>query len=497
MKPTVTMETRRGALGEFLLISIVNGKSAVGLCDTSAAPGTTRETLYVEGESLINMLSPSDDRTANRQIWQCSSIDKCQGNARKILEDAAEEFFYENAPLSKAVYPVLELLTDGIYVVHVDKAYPTDGTGNFFWNAYLVRHELNGSAPLNPVFGEEKCYSPPFLVPTRSCSTYTEQSMNTALSRLKRGRRIGGIAYHLTGMFSALLGGHMNAAACLRRGADFPCIVIEPLSEVLYTEDETGAVRVTGLGCPYIKLPIAEISRGMIECFLLNRRCAVPDFYGMVRAHAEKILQPKNAIKDMPLLTRRAEALPDAEMLASAFAVRELTDEQLDLLLSGETMQNEQVIISQNYYESVVYACNFLQYTSPERFIRFTISILTTPSLSATFRYVAERLRYTMDPRINETFTEILNSEDPAYLPLKEAAQKYADRYAAYMEENVKSYMDDDGADDAAEPAVSPLKQKFDAAKSEVAPGGEPRSAFSSMALKKQMEQTTKPAAEE
>lgn len=493
MKPTVTMETRRGALGEFLLISIVNGKGAVGLCDTSTVSGTARETFYVEGESLINTLSPAGDKTANRQLWQCSSIDKCQGSARKLFEDAAEEFFYENAPLSKAVLPVLELLTDGIYVVHVDKAYPTDGAGNFFWNAYLVRHELNGSAPFNPVFGEEKCYSPPFLVPTRSCSTYNEQNMSTALSRLRRGRKIGGIAYHLSGMFSALLGGHMNAAACLRRGADFPCIIIEPLSEVLYTEDEAGAVRVAGLGSPYIKLPIAEISRNMIECFLLNRRCAVPEFYGAVRAHAEKILQPKNAIKDMPLLTKRAEALPDAEMLASAFAVDELTDEQLDLLLSGETMQDEKIIISQNYYESVVYACNFLQYTSLERFIRFTISILGTPSLSATFRYVAERLRYTMDARINEIFTEIQDSEDPAYLPLKEAAKQYTDRYAEYMEENVKSYMDDDGDDEAAVPEA---KKKIEAAKAEVASAGEGRSGLSSMALKKEMERSTgaKPA---
>lgn len=495
MKPTVTMETRRGALGEFLLISIVNGKGAVGLCDTSAAAGTTRETFYVEGESLINTLSPANDPTANRQIWQCSSIDKCAGSARKLFEEAAEEFFYENAPLSKAVLPVLELLTDGIYVVHVDKAYPTDGAGNFFWNAYLVRHELNGSAPLNPVFGEDKCYSPPYLVPTRSCSTYNEQNMTTALSRLRRGRRIGGIAYHLSGMFSALLGGHMNAAACLKRGADFPCIIIEPLSEVLYAEDgQNGSARVAGLGCPYIKLPIAEVSRNMIECFLLNRRCAVPDFYGTVRAHAEKILQPKNAIKEMPLLTKRAEALPDAEMLASAFAVKELTDEQLDLLLSGETTQNDQVIISPNYYESIVYACNFLQYTSPERFIRFTVSILSTPALSATFRYVAERLRYTMDARINEAFTEALNSEEPAYLPLKEAAKQYTDRYAEYMEENVKSYMDDD--EDEGEAAVSAVAKKIEAAKAEVS--AEPRSSFTSMALKKEMERNTgtKPAAE-
>lgn len=494
MKSTVTIETQRGALGEYLLVSVVNGKGVIGICDTTAAPHTKRETLYIEGESLVNTFSPSTDPAALRQIWQCSSIDKCQPSTRKTLEDSTEEFFYENMPLSRAVAPVLELLTDGLYVVHVDKVYPTDGAGNFFWNAYLVRHELNGSAPLNPVIGEDQCYSPPFLVPTRSCSAYNEQGVSGAVARLRRGRKIGGIAYHLTGMFSALLCGHMNAAACLMRGADFPCVIIEPLSEVLYEKDtETETMRVAGLGCPYIKLPISAFTRNMLECFLLNRRSAVPDFYGQIRSHAEKILQPKNAIKDMPILTRQAESLPDAEMLASAFAVKELTDEQLDLLLSGETKQNEQVIISSNYYESIVYACNFLQYTSTERFIRFTVSILNTPALSATFRYVTERLRYIMDTRINETFTSIRDSEDPVYIPLKEAAAQYTQRYGEYMEDNVKSFLDDDIPPIPAAPAVT-AAQKIEAAAADTEAEG--RSGFSSMALKKEMERSTgaKPA---
>lgn len=492
MKTTVTIESQRGALGEYLLVSVVNGKGVIGICDTTAAPHTKRETLYVEGESLVNTFSASTDPEALRQIWQCSSIDKCQPSTRKFLEDSIEEFFYENTPLSRAITPVLELLTDGLYVVHVDKTYPTDGAGNFFWNAYLIRHELNGSAPLNPVFGQEKCYSAPFLVPTRSCAAYNEQGVGGAIARLKRGRKIGGLAYHLTGMFSALLCGHVNAAACLIRGTDFPCVIIEPLSEVLYEKDElTGTTRVAGLGCPYVKLPISAVSRNMLECFLMNRRCSVPDFYGQIRAHAERILQPKNSPKkDMPTLTKQAESLPDAEMLASAFAVSELTDEQLDLLLSGETTQNEQIIISSNYYESIVYACNFLQYTSPERFIRFTVSVLNTPALSATFRYVAERLRYVMDARINETFTSIQNSEDPVYIPLKELARQYTQRYAEHMEENVKSFLDDD---------ISPALAAPPRSEALPAPAEEINSGFSSMALKKEMERgsTAKPAGEE
>ncbi len=489
MKPTITIESQHGELGEYLLVSVTNGMGAIGICDTSSAPHTKRETLYIGTESLINIYSPSKDPSALRQIWQCSSIDRCSASVKSTLTSAIEDFFFDSVSLTKAMMPVFELLTDGLYVVHTDKIYPTDGAGNFYWNAYLMRHELNGSAPANPLFGQDKNFSPPFLVPTLSCSAFSDKNMYAAAGRLKKGRRIGGIAYHLSGMFSALLCGHINAAACLMRDTEFPCVIIEPLRGVMYAQDEaTGTERVSGLSCPYVKIPLEGVSRSMMECFLLNRRCAVPEFYGAILEHSEKILQPKNNLKDVsPVLIKQAEKLPDAEMLSSAFAVSELTEEQIQLLLSGETKQNDKIIISPNYYESIVYACNFLQYTSPERFIDFTISILNSPSLSATYRYVAERLRYTMDARVNETFNNILSSEDSAYVPIKEIAKQYVKRYSEHMEQNVMQFLDDD------KPPAKTEAASFSSltAAAAIAVSGE-RPGFSSIALRQEMEKNSK-----
>ncbi len=451
MKPTITIESLRNPHGEYLLVNVVNGKGTIGVCDTTRAFNTKRKTLYVGDESIINVFSTSDDESANRQIWQCSSIDKCKNVLGNRLKSAVDDYFYEGAPLAKAIQPVLELLTDGLYVIHSGKAYPTDGAGNFFWNAYLIKHELNGSAPYNPAIGHDKIYEPVFLVPTKNFSAYNDKNTSAALSRMRKGRRLGGIAYHLTGMFSALLSGHDNAAACLTKGEDFPCIMIEPMRDVLYLYDEiTNTDRIMALSSPYAKLPLDSISRSMLENFLLNRRVSVPEFYAEIRSKADGNLSLKGAVRNIsPVIEQNIEKLPDVEMLSSAFAITDLTDEHLQLLLSGETKMNDTYIISSNYYESIVYACNFLQYKDKHRFIEFTTAILSTPALSATYRYVSERLRFEMDSKVNETFKKIVESEDPVYIPIKELAQKYLVRYREYMEHSVNKFIGGDYYDES------------------------------------------------
>ncbi|MBQ8613817.1 MAG: hypothetical protein IJ416_06325 [Ruminiclostridium sp.] len=506
MKPTITIESLRNSLGEFLLVNVVNGRGVIGMCDTTRTFNTTRRTLYAGGESLINVFSSSTDDSANRQIWQCSSIDKCKNILGNKLKNAADEFFYEGTTLARAIQPVMELFNDGLYVVHAGKAFPTDGAGNFFWNAYLIKHELNGSAPYNPVIGYDKEYEPAFLVPTANFAQFNDKKTAAALSRMKKGRRIGGIAYHLTGLFSALLTGHSNAAACLMRGDDFPCIFIEPMADVLYGYDEiSNSERIVALSSPSVKLPLNSISRGMLENFLLNRRVSVPEFHAEIRSKADKSISLKGAVRSLsPVIEQNVEKLPDAEMLSSAFAISDLPDEHLQLLLAGETKINDHVIISNNYYESIVYACNYLQYKDRRRFVEFTTAILSTPALSATYRYVAERLRFEMDAKVNEVFKNIVESEDPAYIPIKDLAQKYLVRYHEHMENSVNKFIDVDYDLDIADgelavPAGGDGVQESLDALARLRDGGageveekEPGE-YSSMALKKKLSEAPPP----
>ncbi len=504
MKPTITIESMRNSVGEYLLANIVNGRGVIGICDTTRAFNTTRRTLYAGSESLINVFSSSKDESANRQIWQCSSIDKSKNVLGTKLKKAADEYFYEGASLAKCIQPVLELLSDGLYVIHAGKAFPSDGAGNFFWNGYLIKHELNGSAPFNPVIGYEKEYEPAFLVPTQNFSSFSEKKITAAVSRMKRGRRIGGIAYHLTGIFSALLTGHDNACACLVQGEDFPCIFIEPMQDVLYGYDEmTNRQRIVALSSPFVKLRLENISRIMLENFLINRRVSVPEGYDTIRYKADSSISLKGAVRSLPdIIVDGVDKLPDAEMLSSAFAITDLPDEHLELLLAGETKLNGQVIISSNYYESIVYACNYLQYKDKHRFIEFTTQILTTPALSATYRYVAERLRFEMDAKVNETFKSIVQSEDAIYIPIKELAQKYLVRYHEYMEHSVNKFIGGDSGDDdsiehiefhasgnSLQDSVDAIARLRDVDSVEVSE----RSNYSSMALKEQMRKAPPP----
>ena len=444
MKASVNIESLRGSQGEFLLVNVSGGDGVIGVCDTTNRRGTQRSSFYVGSECIINILNNGQDAESNRQIWQTSTLEKCKNVIGTLLPACCDAYFKDGLALSKAMMPIFEILTPGLYVVHVNNVFPTDGAGNFFWNAYTVKHELNGSAEHIPIIDDHRDYSPMFLVPTKNFADFTEKNFETAVTRLKKGKHLGGIAYHLSGMFSALLYGHTNATACLSERVDFSCIIIEPLNKVLVDVDSDSPTKgkIVALSCPYVNIGFDVLSRKMTESFLLNRKGLVNQDYEIIKAKAEKMISGVSYSKKLtPEINARVEALPDADMMISAHAVRELNDEDLALLLSGETKVDDQYIISQNYYESIVYACNFLQYTDRNRFIEFAKAILENPDLSATYVYVAGRLKYVMDARINEIFKNISESEDPIYSQIKAVADSYLEEFMDYTENSVSKFL--------------------------------------------------------
>jgi len=490
MKSSVTIEPLRGPAGEFLLASVTNSDGIIGVCDTSVKSGVRRKSLYAGGECLVDFQYRENSDDTNRVIWQTSSIDKAKTVLGSRLSKACENYFSGSAPLTKAIMPILELLANGLYVIHTGKVYPTDGAGNFFWDAYTVKHEIFGSAPYNPVIGEGKCYSPPFLIPTQSFSGYTESGVKASAEKLANGKKIGGIAYHISGMFSALLEGHTNAAACVANGYDFNCIIIEPLSRVIYGEH--GSIeenKVIALACPFVKITFENISRKMLENFLMNRSVCVPREYSEIKWKADKMLS--NGVlsrKVSMMIDRNIEGLPDAEMMASAFAIDELSDNDLNVLLSGSaTDQDGHVIISQNFFESITYAINFLQLKDKRRFIDFSDSILKNPDLVGAYGYVVNRLKYVMDAKVNEIFKSISESEEPNYTALKPIAEKYAQMYSEYSEGNVKRFLNSSaGYSGSARGAAADALLDF-AGKKNGNPNAAKDAAYSSLELSKQI----------
>ena len=121
-------------------------------------------------------------------------------------------------------------------------------------------------------------------------------------------------------------------------------------------------------------------------------------------------------------------------MVACAQGVDELTKPMLDALLTGQTELDGKVIISENYYNSVTAACNYLRYHSKDDFIDFALNVMRNPELSATYTYVASCLAKVHDERINQFFTEVKNSGDAGYSKIIGTARSYIDNYDKYVE---------------------------------------------------------------
>lgn len=424
---------------EFLLADVIKSTRNIGLCNiTGRLTGIgdrqpVTELLYAGEEPLISMVRPSiNDRTSNRLISQIGII--TDDNIKTRLSAAGDNYFTYSQSLGKSLQPVLEILDTGLYVCHVSKMIPSDGAGNFFWNAYTVRHEVAGTAEYSSVIGRENNFIPCFLVPTTNISDYSEQRTRSQLEKLKSGKKIGGVAFHLSGLFSALLDGHHSSVACLLNDSDFNCIVIEPVRQVLYESQETAAdygrePKIIALSSPYAKIPLSGVPEGMLENFLLKRYYEKPVIYDTMKSKATRTLRvvSKRLLSSQVYL--KADLLPDCAMIESAHAVTSLSDAQIDALLSGETKYNDEIIISGNYYNSVVTACNYLQYMDFDRFLYFAISIMKNPDLSATHKYIAERLSNIINEQIYNYFCEVAAEEDNTHIEIRGIAESYISRY--------------------------------------------------------------------
>lgn len=424
---------------EFLLADVIKSTRNVGFCNiTGRLSGIgdrypVTELFYAGEEPLVSIIRPSiNDKTSNRLMSQIGII--TDDNIKTRLSAAGDNYFTYSQSLSKSLQPVLEILDTGLYVCHVSKMIPSDGAGNFFWNAYTVRHEVTGSAEHNNVIGKENNYIPCFLVPTTNISDYSEQKTRAQLDKLKAGKKVGGVAFHLSGLFSALLDGHHSSVACLLNDSDFNCIVIESVRQVLYENQETASEygrepKIVALSSPYAKVPLSGVPEGMLENFLLKRYHEKPLNYDLLKSKATRTLRVVSKRLLSPQVYLKADLLPDCAMIESAHAVTSLSDEQIEALLSGEIRYNDEIIISGNYYNSVVTACNYLQYVDFDRFLYFAISIMKNPDLSATHKYIADRLSNIINEQIYAYFNEITAENDNSHIEIRGVAESYVARY--------------------------------------------------------------------
>lgn len=452
---------------EIHLVSVTGSTGGLGICDTTRDKRQgKRETFFVGSEAILNILQKSyKDDYSNKIIWQVSSTEKC-GDFQSKIQLMCDDYFIKSKPMLASVMPLLNILKNGVYAVYENDLIQTDGSSNFFWNSYLVGHEFVGSGTYSSTCGKQHNLPPCFLIPTDNLQAYSEVMIRNEDKRYAAGGETGGIAFHISGLFCALLSNHNAATSALIRGQKLKCIVIEPIRNIMFKEEfeQPGETTAGNSKMPYyevdclythpLKIPVTNVSSPILENFFTTRYTDIPQSFNTIRQSSERTTKLKNKRAIPRPILDKCESMPDAEMIQSAAIIDELSDLELQALLEGKTELNEKIIISKNYYSSVVNALNYLQYKNYNSFISFATAILKNEDLTAVHLYVANRLQSVMNEEIFATFNEIFLSESPVYAPLASLAEKYKKHYTAHLDRMKKERESDSLEEENANAAV-------------------------------------------
>lgn len=459
-----------------LLVSVKDGNNLIGTCsagsiDPSGNVSLRTRLFYIGSDPVINLVCPG---RGNKQSDKLVSFSPgFQGYDKKISDALTNSFnrLNEGESLANGLKEIFGLLADGVYAVYISEYYPTDGSGIFFWGGYNIPHEVRGTAEHIKVIGD-RTFKPCFLLPTQPMDYYAMRKKVNTDEQVKK-RRVEGIAYHVTGLFSALLKGHHGAVSCVDAGVPFRCAVIEKIAEP-YTDKayvppvvnvpeppakdevdpeapdaaerldaaaETVSVQpeilepstggITGFRSPSVKIPLTDFPKDMLRQIIEGRDEYKPSHFNVIAAklHTSRRRSLNNNVLPFSVL-ERAEQMPDCEMVESAYAITELTDEQLNCLLAGDVECNGKVMISPNFYSSVVTACGFLQFKDVKRFVDFSIAIMENPELSAVHEYVARRVSVLSENRkVMNFFQSAVDSKDAKYDKIIPIAQTFIKRF--------------------------------------------------------------------
>lgn len=455
-----------------MLVSVKNGEAVIGTCSAGyiGAANALSKVFFIGSDPVLNIACPNRDNPAvNKMISMAPTYKGCDQKVNAVLNNCFSKL-NSNEPLNVALRDIFGLLQDGVYAVYAADYYQTDGNGAFFWGAYNIQHEVRGTAEHGRVVGQ-RVYKPCYLVPSMPLEYYTPKMKATTSDSIKF-RKFHGIVYHLSGFHSVLLKGHHGAVCCMESDIPFKCAVIERISEP-YTnpvmikmpgsEQEEAPAEgenlpdpenpeanmqeahaepaapvqsvvitegITGFRSAALKLPLEVFPKEMLRIIIEGcNDCKPRQFESLImKITGSRRKAVSNNVLPLPVL-EKADLVPDIDMIESAYAVDDLTDEQLNCLLAGDVECNGRVIISPNFYSSIVTACNYLQFTEPKRFVDFAIAIMNNPELGATHEYVARRtLSHIANKKLKNFYTEVIASGDVKYDKIFTIAQTFVNR---------------------------------------------------------------------
>ncbi len=448
------------------LVSVRGGSAVIGICSTGygAKRGDTSalsKMLYIGNEPVAEILCPNHGtKSSDKMISLYAGYSGMDDEIHSTLTECLNRLNRGDS-LEVGLHDTLAMLPDGVYTLYTSDYYPTDGSGTFFWGAYNLTHEIHGTAEHSRVIGSDRTYRPCFLIPGAPLDTY-DSKVTQMTDVAVKARSVQGIVLHVSGLHSVLLKGLHGAVSCVAAKIPFKCAVIEKINEP-YTdsyvaplpapspeteeapaenaeqaEEKAAPVPekmpehegITGFRSASVKIPLELMPRDMTRTILETRSEYKPPHYKTLMKKSSQVRKKSYSNKVIPRpVLELCDDMPDSEMMESVFAVDKLTQPQLDALLSGDTECNGEIIISPNFYASIVTACNYLQFTDPKKFIEFSLSILDNPELNATHEYIANRISRIMNKDVYAFFRAVVENGDPGYEKLLPIAKKYIEYY--------------------------------------------------------------------
>lgn len=457
------------------LVSVKNGEAAIGTCNAGflglGGVGSKTRLFFIGSDPIATIICPNHgSEQTDKLISMCPGYSDYDHEIKKTIDACFDKLNLDKEHPINAIRGILGLLEDGVYALYFSEYYPTDGSGNYFWGAYNVPHDIHGTAEKNRLV-KNNVFKPCFLIPTQPLDYYAPKVQASLETTVKR-RDVQGIAYHLSGFYSMLLKGHHGSVACVEKDVPFRCLVIEkvympyvdpielspePVEEVpedsAAVTDETSEEPaeqppekenpprkshskviypegITGFRGASIKVPLELFPKEMLKFILTTLPEYKPRQFDVIAAKLSNTSKKALSNNVLPRsVLEKADAMPDCEMLESVYAIKSLSDEQLNCLLAGDVECNGEIIISPNFYSSIVIACNFLQFTDPNRFVDFAIAVMDNPELIATHDYVSHRsLTQSSNSKLQRFFQNVVDSEDAKYSKVTPAAQTFLSR---------------------------------------------------------------------
>lgn len=456
-----------------LLVSVRNGESIIGTCSAGynglGGSSAINKIFFIGNEPIVNIACPSHgNMQSDKMLALAPGFVGYDQKINAAINNCFEKLNNGEA-LTSGLREIINMLQDGVYAIYRSDYYPTDGNGSFFWGAYNILHEVHGTAEHGRAVGQ-RTFNPCFLIPTQPLDYYVPKTKVTTDDLIKR-RKVQGIVYHLTGFHSVLLKGHHGAVSCVDNEIPYSCVVIEKIWEP-YTNvfvppqtadmpaapdidpenpEVAAAVEaseqtapqpapsptssvipegITGFRGAALKFPLEVLPKDMLRLIIEGRAEYKPRQFDALIAKLNTVRKKALSNNVLPYtVLEKTDGLPDCNMVESAYAVDSLSDEQLDHLLRGDVECNGEIIISPNFYSSIVTACNYLQLTDTKRFVDFSIAILDNPELSATHEYVAHRaLSQISNKKLGGFFAGVVSSNDAKYEKILPIARTFVSR---------------------------------------------------------------------